>query len=395
MCVIIERNPGIVIPAEKIEQACDINKHGFGITYVDNGGLRFIRSVQEPNDPKIVADHLQQLKDRKIWLHLRHATVGAVNKTNNHPFLILSKKKHGMDLAFMHNGTLYSYKPKDGCPDSDTLVFAREFVTPIALRLYAFNKQRLLTDEWFTRFMKVEAGYSSVVVFVDGNGNTAYINKDKGKDFEGWWASNDYSFWQNHHRSSTRETFQGTSHHHGYMGEDLSDEDSALWWERHTGSPAGHVLPPPWKHEVGSGPAILMMKQTPEGAHYTFSASPVTNILDLTKTRYECQKVGVLIEKKVFKHGESIMSGGAMMMDLKKLKTSFSALAGIPSLADVGKLGETDLIDMCKDYPMASARLILELLGENVSLNSRVDNQKKTIEEMREHEKATGHATVA
>ncbi len=384
MCVILERNPGVIIPADKLERACDINKHGFGITYSLNGKLQFIRSLVQPNNPKTVADHLQKLKAHKVWVHLRHATVGAVNKDNNHPFLLLGKKRHGYDLAMMHNGTLFSYKPTDQkSTDSDTLIFAKEFAAPLALRFHAFNKHKLLEDEFFKKFLKQEVGYSSVVVLVDGAGNTLCINRDKGKEYEGWWASNDYSFQDTHHRSSSRPP---TSHHHGW-DEGYGDIDGGMaWWEREDREREREALPAPWKEFLTDDtPEIASLEVRPTQR----SATPTNNTPDTFKVRWECQKVGELIEAKQFQHGASVMSGGAMMIDLKKIRSTFLSMSGLKDLKEVGKLSETDLMEMAKDYPYATARLVFDLLGEISTLEIRNETQRKIIRGDKEKEDGT------
>lgn len=374
MCVIIEREPGVVIPTEKLDTACEINKHGFGILYAENGHLRVIRSLKN-NDAKVVADHLQKLKNRKVWVHLRHATVGAVSKENSHPFILLSRKHHIMDLAMMHNGTLYSYKPTDqNAKESDTLLFAKDFVAPVALRFSASCKQKLLADEFFQKFLKHEVGFTSVVMLVDGNGQTLCINRDKGKEYDGWWASNDYSFQTTHYRHSSAQS------HHSRTGWDEGygdDGNSVYWWEKDKRGVADH-LPIPWKHNHSDDePTILKMEVYQKDKQHL--VGPSAQAPDFVKVRYECQKVGNLVATKEFKHGDSVMSGGAMMLDLKKIRQPFKVLAGIDNLQDVGKLTETDLVDMAKDYPLATARLIFDLLAENSTLKVRNEAQRKLI----------------
>ena len=87
MCVILQIEPGTVVPADKLARACDINKHGHGIAYVHKGELKLIRSVAN-NDPKEIAATLERLRSHRVFLHLRHATVGPVTLANNHPMIV-------------------------------------------------------------------------------------------------------------------------------------------------------------------------------------------------------------------------------------------------------------------------------------------------------------------
>lgn len=204
MCVILEIEPNVIIPTDKLDCACDINKHGFGIAYVDNNEIKIIRDVSTPNDPKVVADHLQKLKKFKRFVHLRHATVGAVNLANCHPFVVIQDKKKPR-IAMMHNGTLQSYTPPaDDKITSDTAMFNAHLVRPLALRLDAYLKTKYVIDDFiFKKLVDSECNYSVVVIF-DAWGNVVKFNEQRGKQFDGWWASNDYSFSSNHQRSSTR-----------------------------------------------------------------------------------------------------------------------------------------------------------------------------------------------
>ena len=65
----------------------------------------FISLVKEKHDNFFGRDHKEEDKVRALLGHCRHATIGAVNKKNSHPFVT-------KDIIGMHNGTL-TYIPKE------------------------------------------------------------------------------------------------------------------------------------------------------------------------------------------------------------------------------------------------------------------------------------------
>lgn len=209
MCVIIIREPDVTIPLDKLKIACDINKHGYGLAYVHRRRLKVERSI-ENNDADAIFKRMEELKEYRVFLHLRHATVGNVSLENSHPFLVLEHKKEAVDVGFMHNGTLHLWTPNhpNTAGISDSKNFAAEFVQPMAARSHAFFGRSVLKDPFFINRTAKEIGATSVVVFFDSLGETRIFNKDAGKDFEGWWASNEYSFRETHHRSSSSKNRQ-------------------------------------------------------------------------------------------------------------------------------------------------------------------------------------------
>src|SRR3990167_10959404 len=92
MCVIIDRQPGVDISENMLEIACTINKDGYGLAFAEKGKIIVHRSLgkNEPTDVKLILD---KYKDKRVFLHLRHATVGEVSEINSHPFIVNTVKK--------------------------------------------------------------------------------------------------------------------------------------------------------------------------------------------------------------------------------------------------------------------------------------------------------------
>lgn len=215
MCQIIELKAGATIPMDLLEITCDINKHGFGVAYTENGDIRIERSITE-NDPKVLGKLLDDLRNKKRYIHIRHATIGEVTLANSHPFVVLEQKAHKKKkktaIVLMHNGTLWGYDDEKAKGVSDTALFVDRFVRPLALRCEAFGGLKsVLRDEFFRKVMLDEIKTTDKILMLDNTGYAVTFNRSAGKDYpeHGFWASNDYSFSKTHGRSSSLTTRGG------------------------------------------------------------------------------------------------------------------------------------------------------------------------------------------
>ena len=78
MCLIIHKPYKKRIPSDVLHRAKEINPHGFGVTYLDNGQTK--RKLSYKGIDKMLNT------DRPLVAHFRYATVGKVNLKNVHPF---------------------------------------------------------------------------------------------------------------------------------------------------------------------------------------------------------------------------------------------------------------------------------------------------------------------
>jgi hypothetical protein len=97
MCLIIHKPKNKRIPAEYIRNAMQLNPHGFGITWLDNGETE--RTLDYANIERLLDT------DRPYVCHFRFATVGKVNKPNCHPFEITNAPRY----VIYSNGTVDGY----------------------------------------------------------------------------------------------------------------------------------------------------------------------------------------------------------------------------------------------------------------------------------------------
>ena len=199
MCVIISRNPGIEIDQQKIESACQVNPHGFGISIVDRGKIETIREYKDSgNCSKRVLKILEDAKDQHVFVHLRFSTKGARNVDNCHPFSLFRGDEN--EHMFMHNGTLFSYGDDDV---SDSREFAEKLLAPLTEAFYASKGDALFTDPAYKEIVEKFRNANSVFTLYDAKGNNLILGS--GVQHEGWWSSNDYSF-NRYHREPQKDS---------------------------------------------------------------------------------------------------------------------------------------------------------------------------------------------
>ncbi len=382
MCVILQIEPNVKFPTDKLERACDINPDGYGIAYLDKG-IQVIRSVAK-NDPKEVADHLQRLNDRRVFVHLRYATVGEVSLENSHPFVLLSHRKVG-DIAMMHNGTLSAYSPKEKGV-SDTKIFADTFAGPAVARIAAFaGSNKVLHDPIFQKIADMDAGVS-VLVFFDRWGNVLKINQQRGKQFEGWWASNDYSFDDKHMRSSVRHisstpNYRNVSHIRNYQNRGYGRNRGLPWQEDTIHDPVSDQMAEAWRKHTGTQHIPSTNRIPMIGSHLVESSAPYS-AAGFLALQSQTKAVGMTIQNA--KENE------ASIRNLSVTRKTFCEMAGLTSLDDLGHLTQKDIEELCKNYPSGMAQMFTDLYGEMRDHKRNRENQARAILQLTADKKVDG-----
>jgi Predicted glutamine amidotransferase len=372
MCVILDIQPGATIPDDAFETACDINKHGYGLAFIDKGRLKIERKISEKNDPDEIAKKLKKYNKHRVFLHLRHATVGKINEANSHPFVTL-KGADGLDLCMMHNGTMYEYQPPAKLVEtmgiSDTHWYNETFLIPLAERMVKHSGVNLLKDAFFSKLVhKSFLGWSVLLLF-DNQGNVIRVNGERGKEFDGYWASNDYSFNTNHQRSSIRT----------YARKDpwYDDDPNKLF-----------QTSAPYVRNHGGG-ALLPVSRTPiitpqdkeiwaEWDKYDTQCKLIAEQDELQRPnagsdrlasperrRYEIKRVSDTLKEK-WKLTEKSMTKAAtgVLLKLDKDRMSFATLAGIKDISEVLRLSKEDFTDLCDNFPLAMAECFVDMAAE-------------------------------
>ena len=205
MCLIIQREPNFEIPFDKFKNGVLNNPDGYGLSYPEGKKLEVLRSAKTPDVEALYRLVNEELIDKKVMLHLRYTTAGETNLRNAHPFPILEKSKDGVDLRMAHNGTLGKFKNMAGKGESDTRMFVRSYVRPLFKRLSkGMSVEELLTDDFTKAILEDQLTAASVLTFLDGEGNTLVCNPtgNGGKQEEGWYYSNTYSFQDSYRKQS-------------------------------------------------------------------------------------------------------------------------------------------------------------------------------------------------
>lgn len=181
MCIIIAKEKNKEFNKEKLDFAYESNKDGCGVMWYDEskGGLQIHRTLSYTKFKEFL-DANDWFKDYNAVIHLRYTTVGETIKENCHPF-----RTNGG--AIMHNGTIYSLKPKTDEIGSDSQELAKMlkgFETVEGISMYYKPSFRYL----FEKFL----GSINRVVFMDKQGYISIFNEDLGIWDNGLWYSNDY-----------------------------------------------------------------------------------------------------------------------------------------------------------------------------------------------------------
>lgn len=318
MCVIIRRDPGIIIPEEKIWSACEVNPDGYGLSVIDRGKIETIK-IFDPTGNKAsdILKRLEDAKDQKVFLHLRYNTAGANSTDNCHPFK--SFDDGPFEIQFMHNGTLTSFKEnKDG--SSDTALFNQRIITPTINAFYSIDGEDVLLNETLKRILEEFKGYS-VFTLYDSNGKELTLENNSCKDHNGWWSSNEYSFNRRH-----REPVKNTYWNNYKKNNTKEDEDNNPFGPGTTGGTSNtqKMFPKP--------------KETP------------------TKTQAKTTGYAISQAKK-----DGLVN---RYHTPPNKRVTFVELTEITDLKDILVFSEEEIYDLCNEQPTVATCLIMDLLYE-------------------------------
>lgn len=361
MCVILDIQPGAMIPDDKLEIACDINGDGFGIAYIENGSFKVIRSLEKPNNPKTVKGLLEAAKAHRRFVHLRFATVGGVTLENNHPMVVLGKPDKPK-MLMMHNGTLQSYKV-DKSPVSDTFHFNERLVKPLAERVAAFKKPKdVLGDGIFQYIVEKESGYS-LFLFADVFGNVFKVGE--WVEYDGFSASNKYSFQTTHHRSSKAVVPYTPYRYPEYRrGQRIGDTK----WT------------PPWKEVTPERTAVVTSMADWERENRSLN---VVASYPHTSNAKAYRKEILQVRKYIAEHKytEDKMD---IIRNLKVKRTNVLQQFGQPDFSFLERLTTDDLQTLITRNPVAMTQCLFELVVSNRELVVKNETQAQTIKDLTE-----------
>lgn len=340
MCVIIKREPNIVIPTEKIISACHVNPDGYGFSVVDRGKIETIK-VQQPggNESDQVLKLLEDAKDHDVYLHLRYTTAGKTNEANCHPFKAFAGDN--FEVQFMHNGTLSKFSKGTDHDHSDTWHFNEEFLKPLLLRFYEIDGAGVLENPLLKTILDEFRGGSAFMLY-DNEGNHLAVENTACKQWEGWWSSNEYSF-NRTHRDPPKPVSYG---YHEY-------DDDYSYGRRSYG------------HRTYSPAATTTKVETKKEDTPVDRKETATDIA----TKAECKQVGY-----------AVMQAKKQGVLPRKLtppdeRATFQEMAYLDDLKDIMVMTESDIYDLVAEMPLGATALIMDLIHE---LYVKTEEQKRT-----------------
>jgi predicted glutamine amidotransferase len=176
MCIIALKPEKVQFTKQQLKIMWDNNPHGAGFMYAEEGVVKVVKglnSVDELWDAIQAAGPL-----RKMVLHFRIRTHGALSAEMTHPFWIKEGK-----LAMVHNGVIRPLTHLTTTEESDTAVFARKLAENYSNPLVAVK------NPFHRDMLEIYIGYSKMV-FMDGKGQTYILNEHLGEWHKNVWYSN-------------------------------------------------------------------------------------------------------------------------------------------------------------------------------------------------------------
>jgi hypothetical protein len=195
--------------AEKdIRGAASGNRDGFGLMYYNKELDTIVAQKACMKNINKILTIFDSLTPYEVMYHFRIRTHGVVSDSMCHPFEVTTKKKHGMDIWFMHNG--FIGKQKGLVTESDTCCFRNNYLTPLLK-----DNPDFIRTEAFKGLIEEYIGGHNKVCFMFGKGETLRLNESVWWDHDGMRVSNkacfpyEYTAQSNYHRQRWDEETGG------------------------------------------------------------------------------------------------------------------------------------------------------------------------------------------
>lgn len=188
MCLLVtQKKTSPSLSDEWLKDFYSFNSDGVGVMYAKNGKLT-IEKVIPKSAECFIKFYRKHIEGKNCAYHLRMKTHGNIDLDNCHPYEVLNKNTHGIDLWLMHNGVLSTGNDKDKTK-SDTWHYIRDYLRPMLEQnpQYAFHPS-------FAKIVGEHIGSSNKFVLMDNKGRQVTINEDAGVYWSGLWLSNTYAW---------------------------------------------------------------------------------------------------------------------------------------------------------------------------------------------------------
>lgn len=188
MCLLItQKKTSQKLSNEWLEDFYSSNSDGLGVMYAQDGKLIVEKFL--PKDAKDLAHfYKNHIAGRECAYHFRMRTHGDIDLFNCHPYEVLNKSEHGLDLWLMHNGVLATGNTQDQSK-SDTYHYIQNYLKP----MLAKNPDYFLEPS-FMDLVGSHIGSSNKFVLMDNLGRMVTINEEAGVYWAGLWLSNTYAW---------------------------------------------------------------------------------------------------------------------------------------------------------------------------------------------------------
>ena len=177
MCIIAVKPAKVKFSTKQLRTMWDSNPHGAGFMYAENNEVKIVKGLMTFD---ALVEALNKVgPSRKIVLHFRIKTHGAIKPENTHPFWVDKG-----NVAMVHNGVIRAVTGQTTDELSDTAVFAKKLGSAyVGLKTALHSKFH--RDLW--------AAYigQSKLVFMDDSGETFILNQHLGIWHKDVWYSND------------------------------------------------------------------------------------------------------------------------------------------------------------------------------------------------------------
>lgn len=355
MCVIIQRDKGITIPYDKIKTACTINQDGYGFIVNDRDKFEVIKKCDSKgNDADEVYKLLEDAKDCNIALHLRFRTAGKIDYDNTHPYQVLSKADDGVDLWFMHNGTLNNFK-QFNTDYSDSRNLTNVVLKPLLRTAFDKYGEEYLGQEYLHLILKHLKNDTSAFTLNDSFGTRLILPSTLSKEFEGWWASNEYSFRETHTRytqNTTTYTPINRGHGAGNFTKDTGTKNLPSTTTTR-GTATTNTSVPSIKPSAFKNLSRLAWQYDnhvlPQRTHMTAAL------------KMEADYIKNAIQIAFDKDDTSTMAIVKVSPAVAVLPT-FEEISGLKDITEISRLTVEEMAEMCSTAPEATAILLHDLL---------------------------------
>ncbi len=151
-------------------------------------GELIIKKIIPNTAQEFIDFYRENISGRDCAFHLRMRTHGDIDLLNCHPYEILNRSEHGLDLWLMHNGVLATGNRAD-ITKSDTWHYIQDYLKPMLASNpdFAFHPS-------FKALIEDHIGGSNKFVIMDNEGRQTVINQSSGVYWGGLWLSNTYAW---------------------------------------------------------------------------------------------------------------------------------------------------------------------------------------------------------